>query len=172
MKRTFCTIINSLKSPQNVGMIVRSHVAFGGSELIITGHKLPWQFKKGTEAFSRKLEKQCVIKHIPDQFETLQWCKDNNYTSIALEIASPPVFIDEFTFPERVALIVGSESTGLDKDFLAHCDHILTVRQIGNVGSLNVAVAASTTMHEFNRHETQYKKILGNKYEEEKIIKE
>ena len=42
MKNQFRTILHSLKSPQNVGMMIRSHVASVGSELIITDH--PWVF--------------------------------------------------------------------------------------------------------------------------------
>lgn len=32
------------------------------------------------------------------------------------------------------------------------CDHVVTIRQIGDVGSLNVAVSASIAMYELNRH--------------------
>lgn len=51
MKKEFCTMLNSLKSPQNVGMIVRTHVAYGGSELIVTGQDLPCDLRKGLSFF-------------------------------------------------------------------------------------------------------------------------
>jgi tRNA(Leu) C34 or U34 (ribose-2'-O)-methylase TrmL len=40
----FCTALYHLKSPQNVGMIVRAHVAFGGQELLFIGRDRPWRF--------------------------------------------------------------------------------------------------------------------------------
>jgi len=49
---------NELKSPENAGMIVRSHVAFGGEEILIVGSE-PRQFKKRAQGFSRRLEKLC-----------------------------------------------------------------------------------------------------------------
>lgn len=150
MTRRFCTILNNLKSPQNVGMILRSHVAFGGSELIFTGQPLPWNFKKGTQAFSRKLEKKCRILHISDPFEALEWCRENGYTPVAVETHEHPVFMDNFTFPDQPAIIVGNESTGLSINFLNACGLIVTIRQTGAVGSLNVAVSASIAMHEYN----------------------
>jgi len=54
----FCTVLHKLKSPQNVGMIVRSHVANNGAEIVFVGNDLPWEFKKGSQSFSRKLEKK------------------------------------------------------------------------------------------------------------------
>ncbi len=92
METKFCTILNALKSPVNVGMILRSHVAYGGAEFIFTGQDHSWKFKKGTQVFSRKLENQCNILHIPDQYDALRWCRKNNYTSIAVEIAKKSTF--------------------------------------------------------------------------------
>lgn len=60
----FVTALHQLNSPQNVGMIVRSHVAFGGDKLIFIGQELPWKFKKSTQAFSRQLEKKCEILYL------------------------------------------------------------------------------------------------------------
>lgn len=165
MKTKFCTILNALKSPQNVGIILRSHVAYGGSELIFTGQDHPWKFKKGTQAFSRKLENQCNILHIPDQYNALQWCRENNYTSIAVEISENAFFLNEFSFPNCSAIIVGNEKHGLDIKFIEKCDYVVTIKQIGEVGSLNVAVSASTAMYEFNRNSTFVNKIVGTEYQ-------
>ncbi len=164
MSYKFCTILHSLKSPKNVGMILRSHVAHGGSELITTGHNLPWEFKKGTQAFSRKLEEKCNIIHIPDPLQALDWCKEKGYAPIAIEIQKNSIFLDEFTFPNRTAIIVGNEGEGLDKEFLKKCKQVVTIKQFGDVGSLNVAVSASIAMYEFNRSATVANSIIGSHY--------
>lgn len=148
-------------------MIVRSHVAYGGAELVFTGLDHPWQFKKGTQAFSRKLESRCNILHIPDPCDALKWCRESGYTTIAVEIAENSVFLDEFSFPQFSAIIVGNEEHGLDVKFLEQCDRIVTIKQMGNVGSLNVAVSASTAMYEFNRGATGLNKIVGSGYQME-----
>lgn len=57
--------------------------------------------------------------------------------------------------------------TGLDVKFLEQCDRIVTIKQMGNVGSLNVAVSASTAMYEFNRGATGLNKIVGSGYQTE-----
>jgi 23S rRNA (guanosine2251-2'-O)-methyltransferase len=59
----FWTVVNELKSPENAGMIVRSHVAFGGEEIVIVGSE-PWQVKKRAQSFSRRLERLCRIRYL------------------------------------------------------------------------------------------------------------
>ena len=46
------------------------------------------------------------------------------------------------------------------------CDHVVTIKQIGQVGSLNVAVSASIAMYEFNRNCTAVNEIVGAQYKE------
>ena len=161
----FCTVIHSLKSPENVGMIVRSHVAHNGGEIIFTGNELPWSFKKGSQSFSRKLEKQAAIFHIKEPTEAIEYVRKNGYSPIAVEIAENSKFLNVFSFPQKIALIVGSESEGLPKTFLTLCDSVVTIPQYGSVGSLNVAVSASIVMYEFmNQTHSNPAKIVGDEY--------
>jgi len=97
----------------------------------------------------------------------LAWCKSNGYSTIAIEInPNETAFLDEFRFPDKTAIIFGNEATGLDIDFLKQCDYIVTIRQFGDVGSLNVAISASITMYELNRTNKNSSKFVGNKYYE------
>lgn len=144
----FCTILHNLKSPMNVGMIIRSHAAFSGHELIFTGQPWPWKFKKGTQNFSHKLEKEINLKHIEDPLECLKHVRKMGYKPIAIEISEKKIFIEDFKFPDKTALVLGNEGSGLPKEFLEQCDEIVTIPQYSEVGSLNVAVSASIAMHE------------------------
>jgi tRNA G18 (ribose-2'-O)-methylase SpoU len=160
----FCTVLHTLQSPQNVGMIVRSHVALGGDRVIVLGHEQPWRFGKGTRAFSRRLEALCEFVHLRTDDEFFAWCTREGLAPVALEIQAPPHYLDEFAFPERVALVVGRESSGLAPGFLARCAHVVTVPQFGPVGSLNVAVAASVAMYELQRGRRPVAAITGHAY--------
>ena len=144
----FSTVLHSLKSPQNVGMIVRSHVAHGGEQVIFTGHDLPWQFKKGSESFSRKLEKQVELKHFPNPVNAIDHLRKAGYAVVAIEIAEKAETLVDFEFPNKVALLLGNEADGLPTELLSLADHVITIPQYGAVGSLNVAVAASIAMYE------------------------
>jgi tRNA G18 (ribose-2'-O)-methylase SpoU len=160
----FCTVLHTLQSPQNVGMVVRSHVALGGDRIVLLGHEQPWKFGKSTQAFSRRLEQLVEFVHLRTEDEFFGWCEREQFVSVALEINSPPRYLDEFQFPDRVALVVGSESSGLPAAFLGRCAHVVTVPQYGPAGSLNVAVTASVAMYEMARGRRPVAPIVNHGY--------
>lgn len=147
----FCTVLHSLKSPQNVGMIIRSFEAHNGNFVLFTGDSLPWQFKKGSTSFSRKLENRVQIKHIPNPTDAIDYLSKQGYAIVSLEISKQSTLLPNFTFPDRVALVVGNEANGLPLDFLELSDAVVTIPQYGKVGSLNVAVSASIAMYELTK---------------------
>lgn len=162
----FCIVLHELQSPQNVGTIVRSLAAFGGDKVIITGNELPWRFKKGSQAFSRKLEKLVKIDHSPSIKKTVSSLRDEGYEIIAIEIKEQPKFINQFSFNKPSAFIFGNEGKGLSLDIQKSCDHVLTIPQFTDVGSLNVGVAASIVMYERMRKQSQPNVIKGSKFGE------
>ncbi len=164
MKREFVTILYPLKSPHTVGVIVRSHVAFGGNDVICTGHALPWQLKKGSQAFSRQLETKASMLHIAEPEHCLAWCRTFQYVPIALKIASPPHYRHHVAWSPRVALIVGNDASGCDPTFLAHGDQVVTIPRFGPVGRLNVAISASLALYELNKDRPDIAPITGRMY--------
>ncbi len=52
---------------------MRSHRAFGGTQIAFVGHERPWQFKESTQAFSRRLESQLDVVYLPDDDALLEW---------------------------------------------------------------------------------------------------
>ena len=57
----------------------------------------------------------------------------------------------ELALPADVCLAVGHEDRGLSKTTLALCDDLVYLPQLGPIGSLNVATAASIAMYEARR---------------------
>ncbi len=165
----FCIVLHELQSPQNVGTIVRSHAALGGDKIIITGNELPWRFKKGSQAFSRKLEKLGKIKHSPDLVNTISALRREGYVIIAIEIKEKPQFINQYEFDRPSALIFGNEGKGLSLAIQNICDQVLTIPQYTDVGSLNVGVAASIAMYEIMRKQGKPVIIKGHKFGENPI---
>ena len=55
----------------------------------------------------------------------------------------------DYTVP--VAVVMGAEDTGVDADNLRLCDEMVAIPQVGNIGSLNVSVAAGVMMYEVVR---------------------
>ena len=159
----FATVVHNLTSPENTGMILRTHVAFGGEHFVMVGPE-PWRFKKRTQAFSRRLEKICNIIYLPDDDSLFNWCGCEGFTPVAIEIAEDPVLLPSFRFPERPALIVGHEGNGLSDEFLQRCPRVVTIPQFGPVGCLNVAVSCSIAIYELNRSRPLQRAIEGHAF--------
>ena len=159
----FWTVLNELKSPQNAGMVVRSHVAFGGEEILLIGAE-PWRFKKRAQGFSRRLERLCRFRYLKDEGSFFQWCRESSVTPIAIEIAERPTLLPDFHFPDRAAIVIGNEGKGLSTSFLSKCAATVTIPQFGAVGSLNAAVSASIVMYELTRKEPLGRAIVQARY--------
>lgn len=162
--KTFNTVLYKVLSPQNVGMIIRSHVAFGGKYLIFIGYDKPWTFKPGTQGFSRKLEKGCVIENFPDSDDFFEWSKRNGFVNIAIEISDSAISLTDYKFPDTCNLIVGNEGAGIPTDFLKKCDDTVYIPQFGKVECLNVAVSASIVLFDFAKNNRNMNLIEGSKY--------
>jgi tRNA G18 (ribose-2'-O)-methylase SpoU len=159
----FATVLHNLKSPENVGIVVRTHVAFGGGPLVIVGSE-PWRFKKRAQAFSRRLERQCQIVHIPTDDELFKWCDKESFTPVAIEIAEHSELLTRFRFPINPAIIVGNEGVGLPENVLSRIKHVVTIPQFGPVECLNAAVSCCIAIYECNRNRTCDLRIEGHKF--------
>jgi 23S rRNA (guanosine2251-2'-O)-methyltransferase len=162
--RTFNTVLYRVLSPQNVGMIIRSHVAFGGKYLIFAGYDEPWAFKPGTQGFSRKLESKCNILHFLEFEDLLAWSRNKYFKNIAIEISKSGKPVVEFRYPDHCNFIVGNEGAGIPDEVLRQCDEIIYIPQFGEVECLNVAVSASIVLFDFTRNNINAKEIRKNKF--------
>ena len=52
----------------------------------------------------------------------------------------------DYTVP--VAIVMGSEDTGMSPEVIRACDELAAIPMLGNIGSLNVSVAAGVMMYE------------------------
>ena len=55
----------------------------------------------------------------------------------------------DYTVP--VAIVMGSEDVGISNEVLRLCDDLVAIPMLGNIGSLNVSVAAGVMMYEVVR---------------------
>jgi tRNA G18 (ribose-2'-O)-methylase SpoU len=159
----FWTVLYQIKSPENAGMLVRAHVAFGGARIVVVGPD-PLHLTKRAQAFSRRLERLTEFVHCSDDDAFFAWCEAEQVTPIAVEIASPTTFLPGYRFPERTALIIGSEARGIPDDVLARCAGIVTIPQHGPVACLNAAVAGCLAMYELIRSLPVTRRIEGSEY--------
>jgi len=159
----FNTVLYNLRSAKNIGLIARSHIAFGGDNLILISPRDSWKFNGGQHSYTRQLqaEKKLVLLEKFDDF--LSWNKSES-VNICIEIAENATMLSGFNFPAKCNLIFGSESHGLPKKVLDDVNFTVTIPQVGRIGSINVAQSVAIVQYEASLNKTS-NLIKGNKFQ-------
>lgn len=144
--REMILILQGVHDPVNVGALFRSADAAGVSELILVGDT-PRPPHGMIGITSRGADRRVAWQSIPDIETALTVVSERGFTPIALEITDTSVPFFTFSFPDRVALVLGSEGQGVWPKTLALCSAAVCIPQYGSVPSLNVQVAASLVMY-------------------------
>ncbi len=147
-------LLDGLGTPVNVGSIVRSAAAFGLEELWVTGSTPPLS-APGVQKTAMGTDRYLRCHRAETGIEARHAAAAAGYVVVGLELADEAVPLHELAprLPADVCLAVGHEEHGLSKPLLVGCDHVAYLPQVGRVGSLNVAVAASIALYELRRRE-------------------
>ena len=81
-------------------------------------------------------------------FSLIKKIKNLDYWTIGLDMNSSNQIKDLDLKNQNIALIVGSEETGLSKEIQKKLDLIVDISMTDNMDSLNASVATAIAMHE------------------------
>ena len=81
-------------------------------------------------------------------FSLIKKIKNLGYWTIGLDMYSSNQIKDLDLKNQNIALIVGSEETGLSKEIQKKLDLIVDISMTNNMESLNASVATAIAMHE------------------------
>ena len=147
------TVLFDVVNPTNVGAIIRSAAALGMDGALLsyasvdpltrrsarvsmgTVFQMPW-----TKASKEESEGINLIRTLQSYgFKTV---------AMALTEDSTSIDNDEIRANEKLAVIMGTEGTGLPKDVIAACDYRVMIPMYHGVDSLNVAAASAVAFWE------------------------
>jgi len=136
---------------ENVGSIFRTCDAAGVTKLILTG-------------ITPRPPRKEIDKTALGAVDTVEWESEDNleftisnlkkqgFKIVALEQDSRSIPYTEFESDNvSVALIVGSETEGVQKEILDLCDTIIEIPMHGEKNSLNVSVATGIALYQLIR---------------------
>lgn len=151
MKRTCIVILENLRSVENTASIFRTADGFGVSKIILIGTT-----PAPLDRFGRK--RRDFAKVSLGAEETINWeyrqkirpvindLKNEEFFVIALEQTPKSVDLKSLTKPNKFAIIVGNEVTGVSKEALELADVVAEIPMFGQKESLNVSVAAGVAL--------------------------
>ena len=138
-----------LQDPGNLGTILRSLEAFGGTACLLSPNTVSPYNAKAVRASSGSLFRVPVFRQLPTE-KILALCRRHNLRTVGLEAKNgSPLEATDLKGP--VGLFVGQEGGGLPAELSARLELRVTIRLSSAVESLNAGVAASLALYEARR---------------------
>jgi TrmH family RNA methyltransferase len=147
-------ILDRIRSPGNLGAIIRSCDALGIDGLILTGHAADLYAPETIRASTGSFFAVPAIR-IASPRELIPWINALKQEYPGLEIVATSANADRsletHDFTKPTILLIGNETHGLSVFYREQCDTAVTIPMSGSASSLNVACAASVILYEINR---------------------
>lgn len=145
-EKPFLLLLDLLKDPQNVGVLLRIADAVGV-------HGIVMQERRGVSimpsvvASSSGASEHLQITQVTNLVNTMKKLKEQNVWMVGLDIGPNIEPIDRIDFDISLGLVLGSEGEGLRRLVRENCDLLATLPMRGTVESLNVATVGSIALY-------------------------
>jgi len=149
-------VLDGIEDPHNLGAVIRTAEASGVSGVIVPErHSAPLSATVA-KASAGALAYVPVIR-VGNVATTLNELKKKGVWVVGVDEEGEKLWTD-FDYTSPVALVFGGEHRGLRRLVREHCDVVVRLPMFGNVGSLNVSVAAGVLLYEVVRQRGMNKK--------------
>jgi 23S rRNA (guanosine2251-2'-O)-methyltransferase len=142
-------MLDSVQDPQNLGTLSRTAEATGVGGIILSHNRSPEVTPSVVKASAGAAEylRYARVANLAQATDTLKglgfWI-----VGLAGEAVTP---YTEFDYRRPLVLIVGAEGEGMHQLLRKKCDALVRLPMLGQVGSLNAAVAGSILLYEVVR---------------------
>jgi len=137
-------ILDRLQDPLNVGTLCFNAFKFGFKTIILAKGSADIYHEKCLEAAKESLFELNIF--YADLNEEISKLKAEGYQICATGLNDYSIFLDELEIPDKCALIMGNEGSGVSEELFKLSDQIIKIR-MDNIDSLNVAMAGGILMH-------------------------
>ena len=138
-------VLDQVTDPHNVGAILRSAAVFGASGVMMTRRHSPPLDGTLAKSASGALEHVPIIL-VQNLARALADLKALDFTVVGLD-GDATERLEEMTWPERAAIVLGAEGKGLRQLTRESCDRLCRLATDGPIASLNVSNAAAVALH-------------------------
>ena len=143
-------ILDGPQGPFNIGAMIRTAAAERVDHIwFAAGATTPDNSKVGRTALGT--DRYVSWSSVDETTTAVNLARGQGYRIVGVELADGAAPIHATDLTGDIALVVGHEDRGLAKDTIDACDTLAFIPQLGKVGSLNVATAASIAIYEVRR---------------------
>lgn len=159
MQRTLVVIAHDMRSAHNVGSLLRTAEGLAVARVYLTGYT-PYPIAPGDSRLphlAAKLDKQ-ISKTALGAQHSLPWLwkpnplpviaelKREGFRVVALEQTADSSPLPAYQPPDKLALVLGTEVTGLPRKVIKNCDTAVEIPMLGQKESFNVVQAAAMAL--------------------------
>ncbi len=145
-EKPFLIILDQITDVNNLGSIIRSAECAGVHGIIIPKHRSAKVNETVAKTSAGALELVNIIQ-VTNINRTIQELKDKGFWIYGSDMQGDKYYYDE-NYSTAVALVIGSEGTGISRLVRENCDIIIEIPMKGKINSLNASNAASIIMFE------------------------
>ena len=149
----FFLLLDRVQDPGNMGTIIRTADAFGVDGVIIMGGCVDVYNPKVIRSTMGSIFR-VPIYHEMDREEIIYQLKRKNVDIYSASLEGSR-YIQTLDFTKGCAFIIGNESTGVSRELHDLADELIKIPMLGEIESLNVAIASSIIMYEVMRQRIQ-----------------
>jgi 23S rRNA (guanosine2251-2'-O)-methyltransferase len=142
-------ILDSLTDPRNFGALLRTADGAGVRYVVIPKDR-------SVEASAVAVKTSAGAAHhikiakVTNLRRAISDLKKLDFWIVGLDVNSLDTIYDP-SYPERLAIVLGSEGKGVRPLILRDCDFLVSIPMLGKVASLNVSVAGAILLYELLR---------------------
>ena len=147
------TVLFDVVNPTNVGAIIRSAAALGMDGALLSYASVDPLTRRAARVSMGTVFQMPWTKAAKEESEgtnLITTLQSYGFKTVAMALTEDSVSIDndEIRANEKLAVIMGTEGTGLPKEVIASCDYRVMIPMYHGVDSLNVAAASAISFWE------------------------
>ena len=146
----FLLALDGVTDPQNLGSLIRTGECAGITGLILPKHRSAHVSPTVTKASAGAVE-HVLISLVPGLPAALAECKKRRVWTVGLDPGGNVDIYGLEVADQPIALVLGSEGSGLSQLTKQRCDVLARIPQAGSILSLNVAAAGAIALFEIAR---------------------
>jgi 23S rRNA (guanosine2251-2'-O)-methyltransferase len=139
-------ILDQITDVNNLGSIIRSAECAGVHGVVIPKHRSAQINETVAKTSAGALELVNIIQ-VTNINRTIENLKDKGFWIYGADMNGDKYYYQE-NYDTPVALVIGSEGTGISRLVKENCDIIIEIPMKGKINSLNASNAASILMFE------------------------
>lgn len=144
-------VLDEVTDPRNVGAVLRSAEAAGAGAVVLAQDRAPQLSPALVKAAAGAIEWLPLVR-VVNIARTLEALQGAGYWTVGLAGEADASLYDPGAVPGLpVALVVGSEGTGMRPLVRRGCHRLVRIPMLGRTASLNVSVAAAVALFEVRR---------------------